>query len=330
MDDCSREGRIVKGRYEVLRQIGAGAMGAVYVARDLQSGAIVALKEISPALLKVPGARERFKNEITAVFRVNHPSIVRGIDFVDEADCQALIVEYVEGKTLAAEMQGRTFTDGEVVHILQQLALGLSAVHGQGIVHRDLKPENILVAADGSVKISDFGVAGLGGDSTLTQQGRLVGTAKYFSPEYIETGECDARGDFYALGVLGFELLSGMSPFRATRLQDLMMERFNGTFAADLTAAAPRSSPQIRTVIVRLLSVSVAARYQNAEELLRDLEIVTAAQARPVKQPQFQANGSNKLVAPRASPSRTSLFLRVAVVVVVLFLAAVLILVIGK
>ncbi len=265
------EGRTV-GHFRIVRGLGSGSMGAVFLAEDTNSGEMIALKEISPALLRVPGARERFKNEVSALFRVHHPNIIRAIEYIDMQEYQALAMEYLEGQTLADYMQSTRFSESEVVALLLQLAQGLAAVHAQGVIHRDLKPENIFVSNEGELKIGDFGVAGLGGTSTLTQQGRLVGTAKYFAPEYIETGECDARGDIYALGVLGYELLTGHSPFKATRLQEMMAERFKTTIAQDLAVLAPKVSVEIRGIIAKAMNVALISRYQSAEEVITDLK----------------------------------------------------------
>ena len=143
-------------------------------------------------------------------------------------------MEFVDGSDLSEMMRRNRVDWRRAVEILLQIASGLDAIHKAGIVHRDLKPENMLIATDGTVKISDFGVARLKGSITLTQAGAMVGTPKYVSPEYIETGECDHRGDIYALGVIGFELLAGRSPFRSTTRVSMMMERFkskSGCFA---------------------------------------------------------------------------------------------------
>ncbi|MCB0339876.1 MAG: serine/threonine protein kinase, partial [Bdellovibrionales bacterium] len=226
-------GHLVGGRYEVIRCVGAGGMGAVYLACDPNYREfLVALKILYPGIIKSPETRERFRNEIVASYRVNHKNVVRAYEYFDEGDIQAYAMEYIDGGDLSEWILDE---DGnlhalpleDVVRILHQIACGIEAIHAAGIVHRDLKPENILLTKDGVAKISDFGVARLSGGISLTAVGAMVGTPKYVSPEYVELGECDHRGDLFAVGIMGFELLTGRTPFHAESRVSVMMERFH-------------------------------------------------------------------------------------------------------
>lgn len=265
-------GYLFGGRYQILKAIGAGGMGAVYLAQDPRyQDFLVALKVLYPGVVKTKEARERFRNEIVASYRVNHPNIVRAYEYFDTEDYQAYSMEYIDGGDLLAQMKRGAFDTDKVVDVLKQAAYGLAAIHAQGIVHRDLKPENILITNDGVVKITDFGVARLRGASNLTQEGAMVGTPKYLAPEYIETGECDHRGDLYALGVIGYELLTGASPFKSDSKVSLMVERLKVEIPP-LREVAPRCPNALAKVIEKALSVNIHKRHQSAEELIKDLE----------------------------------------------------------
>lgn len=249
-------------------------MGAVYLASDINYPEFqVALKVLYPGIIKTRDARERFRNEIIASYRVSHVNIIRAFEYFDEDDVQAYSMEYVDGGDLFQKMRNGPLSNREVISFMKQCAAGLAAVHADGIIHRDLKPENILLTSDGTVKITDFGVARLRGASNLTQAGAMVGTPKYLAPEYVETGECDHRGDIYALGVIGYEAISGKSPFSAKSGVSLVVERLRFDVTA-LKQKAPHCSPGLARVIEKCMSVNVNKRYQSAADLLADLELV--------------------------------------------------------
>ena len=267
-------GSILEGRYKILKQIGAGGMGAVYLACDTNHPDFqVALKVLYPGVIKTHEARERFRNEIVASYRVNHPNIIRAYEFFDLEDFQAYTMEYADGGDLFGLLRNAPLSSREVINLIKQAAMGLAAVHAEGIVHRDLKPENIMLTRKHVVKISDFGVARLKDSATLTQAGAMVGTPKYLSPEYIETGECDRRGDIYALGVIAYELISGTSPFPEDQGLSLMLERFKAGFKP-LRQAAPHCPPGLVSVIEKAMSLNVNRRYQTADALVKDLELI--------------------------------------------------------
>ncbi|MCB0309790.1 MAG: serine/threonine protein kinase [Bdellovibrionales bacterium] len=267
-------GQLFGGRYKVIRQIGAGGMGAVYLAQDSRhEDFLVALKVLYPGIIKTREARERFRNEIVASYRVNHRNVVRAYEYFDQEDFQAYAMEYVDGGDLFQKMRAGPLPSMEVADILKQAASGLAAIHEVGIVHRDLKPENILLTSKGEVKITDFGVARLQGSNTLTQAGAMVGTPKYLAPEYVETGECDHRGDIYALGVIAYELVSGISPFRADSKVSLMVERLRFN-VEPLRRVAPHCPPPLAHVIQRAMNVSVVRRYPKASDIVRDIELI--------------------------------------------------------
>ncbi|MBN8547781.1 MAG: serine/threonine protein kinase [Deltaproteobacteria bacterium] len=267
-----QSGSVFAERYEILAPIGAGGMGAVYLAcNPRKRDFLVALKVLDASMLNSKEALTRFRNEIVATYGVDHPNIVRAYEYFDQADFQAYAMEYVDGGTLKNFLQSGPLDPTFTTNILLQVSAGLEAVHAKSIVHRDLKPENLLMSKKGVVKISDFGVARLQGAQAVTHVGALVGTAQYVAPEYIETGECDHRGDIYALGVIGYEMLSGTSPFKSQSTVTAMLERFNNRPPAlrELLAHCP---PELARIVEKAMSIRIAERYQSATEMRADLE----------------------------------------------------------
>lgn len=276
-------GKLIADHYKVVRTIGAGGMGAVYLASDEKiKNFFIALKVLYPGLLKTPASRERFRNEITALLKINNPNVVRAFEYFDYEEMQGYSMEYVDGGDLFELMQHGPISSSETIGILKQIANGLMAVHKEGIVHRDLKPENILITADKVVKISDFGVARLREAATLTKEGLMVGTPKYIPPEYVEVGESDARGDLYAIGVIAYEMVAGHPPFKEhTNTSMLVLERFKSPHEP-LSKTAPTCPSSLVRIIEKAMTVQVMRRYQNASELFTDLSL-----AEQGKEPQF-------------------------------------------
>lgn len=267
-----QSGSLFAQRYEILTPIGSGGMGAVYLACDPRKrDFLVALKVLDPAMLRSEQALARFRNEIIAAYGVDHPNIVRAYEYFDEADFQAYAMEYIDGGTLKSFLRAGKLDPAFTVNVLLQVTSGLEAVHAQNIVHRDLKPENLLITKKGMVKISDFGVARLQGSQTVTHVGALVGTAQYVAPEYVETGECDHRGDIYALGVIGYEMLSGTSPFKSQSTVSAMLERFR-VQPRPLRELSTGCPAELARIIEKAMSVRISERYQSAAELRADLQ----------------------------------------------------------
>ncbi len=264
-------GEVLAGRYEVLRALGVGGMGEVYLARHIQESRLVAIKEIAPHLNRIPGALDRFLREVAISLSVNHPHVVRGEEYFDEPPLRFLVSEYIEGGSLEEVLKRAPLSEKTATALVRDIAAGLDAIHQQGIVHRDLKPSNVLITTDGRAKISDFGIASLGGNTTLTKTGSVVGTARYIPPEFFELGESDRRGDIYALGLIGYELVTGRPPFRAQTIAELVQEKLacNPESLFDdheLSAESP-----LRRVITKAMSTSLIARYSEAREILEAL-----------------------------------------------------------
>ena len=232
------------GAYVIERELGAGSMGRVYLARHERLGRHVALKVLREELLGDQGLVDRFLQEGRAVNRINHEHIVEVQDYLEEQNPSRVycVMEFLQGETLAHRMAERTSTVESIRSMGRQIASALGASHQAGVVHRDLKPENIfLVTREGRddwVKVLDFGVAKCAPDGQLstvqTAQGSLLGTPRYMAPEQVAGLEVDARTDIYALGVILHELISGRTPFEASSF---------GQLAADIIANPPPPLP---------------------------------------------------------------------------------------
>jgi serine/threonine-protein kinase len=212
----SGERHLLAGRYEILALVGAGGMGTVYRARDLELDEVVALKVMRPELLATPGILDRFRREAKLSRRVTHRNVARVFDIGEHAGEKFLTMEFVEGESLSAALaRDGAFSLGRAVAVATAVAEGLGGAHAAGVIHRDLKPDNVLIAKDGRVVITDFGIAravvdALAGSGPANTMGVFVGTPAYMAPEQVEgRADIDARADVYAFGALLFELLTG-------------------------------------------------------------------------------------------------------------------------
>ena len=208
------------GQYQLLKQIGRGGMGLVYLARHLKLGRTVALKLLPGLHLSEKSAIVRLQREIAATGRLQHPNIVFATDANEEDGIDYLVMEHIEGIDVGRLVAALGPLPCPVAcEIIRQAALGLAHVHGCGLVHRDLKPSNLMLAADGVVKILDLGLALLreglpGNEESATQTGYLLGTADYVSPEQLhDPHDADVRSDLYSLGCTFYKLLTGHAPF---------------------------------------------------------------------------------------------------------------------
>ena len=216
------------GTYEIVSVLGAGGMGEVYRARDLRLGRSVAIKALRQALAGHPDRHARFEREARALASLNHPNIAQIFGVEDGPDGLVLVMELVDGPTLAGRIAGSPMRIDEALRIAAQIAAALETAHEHGVIHRDLKPANIKVRPDGAVKVLDFGLAKMladdpppspdGAYSTLTSpamtsEGVVLGTAAYMSPEQARGLAVDRRTDVWAFGCVLFEMLTGKQPF---------------------------------------------------------------------------------------------------------------------
>lgn len=266
---------LLNGRYEIVACLGKGGSGIVYKCRfEEMPGSFVAVKLLYPELMRDKVAVSRFSNEFVACSNVIHPHVLRAYEVFRDGPHAGFSMEYVEGTDLADFMvkyQKPPFH--VVVEILTQICSALEAIHEAGVIHRDLKPENILISNSAEIKIADFGTARLTGGPRLTEAGNVLGTVDYLCPEYMETEALDERADLYALGVIGYELVSGLIPFRSDSLVEMFRnKKFRDPQPIeDLRPGCPRS---LATILSRALKRSPNERYQSAAEFLADLDNV--------------------------------------------------------
>jgi TonB family protein len=258
------------GRYQVLEELGSGAMGVVYLCVDPRLARPVAIKvmresEHTPAPEREQH-RARFRNEVEAAGRLNHPDIVQIYDIGPAY----LVMEFVEGRPLAADMRaGAPLTVQRICQIVLRVADALDYAHRHGIVHRDIKPANIMISDDGSVKVTDFGVARLD-SSTLTQAGTVVGSVRYMAPEQMMGEKVDGRADVFSLGAVAYEMLTARPPFPGKTITEVVGRVVHGTYVPPRNADK-RLPSAIDAIFGRVFAVRPQDRYPLAMDFARDL-----------------------------------------------------------
>jgi hypothetical protein len=267
-------------RYHLERELGAGGMGAVYLAQDLQLQRQVAIKVLPPELAVRPELRERFLRETRVAAGFSHPNIVAVHAVEEHPQLLCFVMGFIEGETLGQRVRrAGPLGAAEAVRLLQEVAWALSYAHGRGVVHRDIKPDNILIErATGRALVTDFGIArSTASNATgLTQVGEVVGTPQFMSPEQAAGEPLDGRSDLYSLGVVAFFAVTGRLPFDAPNAQSVM--------AMHLTQAAPRVASlrpdlpkALCAAIDRCLEKDPAKRFETGEALAAALDIMRAA-----------------------------------------------------
>jgi eukaryotic-like serine/threonine-protein kinase len=272
-------GSVLGDRYRVEARIGAGGMAEVYRGFDPVLNRTVAIKVLLPQFARDASFVERFRREAQAAARLNHPNIVAAYDTGADGDTQYIVMEFVEGRTLAEFLAaGRRPTPVQSAEIAEKICGALAAAHAQGVIHRDIKPGNIMVTRDGTVKVMDFGIARITtGVETAPQTSAVLGTATYLSPEQAQGGPVDARTDIYSLGTVLYEMLAGRPPFTGESPVAIAYKQVNETPVppSQVNADVP---PRLDAVVMRALSKNPANRYQTAEDFAEDLDRVVKGQ----------------------------------------------------
>jgi len=281
-EDALPAGAVV-GTYTIVREIGRGGMGRVYLATDAKLGRTVALKALAPHLLRDAAQRERLRREARAAASLTHPGICT-VYALEEIDGDLFIAtEFVDGRTLREEIHSRQPpSSADVVKTAQELARALAAAHANGIVHRDLKPDNVMRTRDGRLKILDFGLARIDSPhmpaGMVTQPGVVVGTPAYMAPEQINGTTVDARADVFAFGVLMYEYACGAHPFEGGSPL-AVVARVLESDARPLALRCPELSSGMADVVSRCLRKSPVDRFGSAAEIVGALEGVADANA---------------------------------------------------
>ena len=261
------------GRYEIVSELGRGGMGVVFKAWEESLQRFVAIKMLGDQLTDDESLVTRFLREARAVADLNHPNVVQ-VFTVDTHDGRPYFaMEYVEGESLTELIRtSRRVDPKRAVRLLKEVATGLGAAHDKGVVHRDIKPDNIMLTKHGGVKVVDFGVAKVEDPNTkLTATGIAVGTPNYVSPEVCLGLEIDKRSDLFSLGVVFYEMLTGDTPFNADSPLEMLTKVAHAEIP-DITAINPKIDASVRLILHHLLEKRAENRYQDARELVRDID----------------------------------------------------------
>ncbi|HJL90255.1 MAG TPA: Stk1 family PASTA domain-containing Ser/Thr kinase [Acidimicrobiales bacterium] len=264
---------VFNGRYELHRQIARGGMADVYLARDLLLDRPVAVKVLFDEFADVPDFVERFRREAQAAANLNHPNIVSVYDWGEEQGTYFIVMEYVEGRSLAEMIRTEgAFHPDRAADIATDITAALGFAHRNGLVHRDVKPGNVLVTPSGQVKVADFGIATAiaGAQHDLTRDGTVMGTATYFSPEQAQGRQVDPRSDLYSLGVVLYEMLLGRPPFTGETPVAVAYQHVQNS-PPSLRQSGAAVAQSLEAVTLKLLAKNPVNRYPTAEDLRSDL-----------------------------------------------------------
>ena len=272
MSDTNRA--IVNDRYEIGKRIGRGGMAEIFQARDILLDRPVAIKVLFPEFATDPAFVERFRREAQAAANLNHPNIVGVYDWGKVNNTYYIAMEYVNGRTLADILkQSGTLTPMQVCDVMSEVAAALGSAHQNGVIHRDVKPGNILVSTVGQVKVADFGIAralGAGVEQGLTQTGAVMGTATYFSPEQAQGTFTDQRSDIYSLGIVMYEMLSGVAPFTGENAVAIAYKQVHEQ-PMPLIERVASVPAELAAIVTKCMRKSPDDRYTTAEEVRDEL-----------------------------------------------------------
>ncbi len=272
-------GMELSGRYRLDAQIGAGGMSTVYRAFDQTLERRVAIKLMHREIASDSDQLERFRREARAVAQLSHPHIVGVIDAGEDEGRPYIVLEYVEGETLKDRIRrmGRLPMDEAIAYAIE-IARALGCAHSHDIVHRDVKPQNVLIDAEGSAKVTDFGIARTLDQEGLTADGRVLGTTDYVSPEQALGHDVNGQSDIYSLGVVLYEMLVGDVPFHGETQVSVAMKHVREDMP-DLQSRRPEASATLASVLDRMTDKDLGRRYPDIATLVADLEEALAIEA---------------------------------------------------
>jgi beta-lactam-binding protein with PASTA domain/predicted Ser/Thr protein kinase len=262
-----------------------------------------AMKTLLPQISRYASFVDRFRREAQAAARLNHHGIVSVYDSGTDGDTPYIVMQYIEGRTLADFLgSGKTLPSKQAATIAQEIAEALGAAHAHGVIHRDIKPANVMITREGKVLVMDFGIARLiSGPETAPQTSAVLGTASYLSPEQAQGHSVDARSDIYALGVVLYEMLTGRPPFTGDSPMAIAYKQVNATPPAP-SSANPDVPPELDAVVMRALSKNPANRYQTGQEFADDLERARTG-GQVLATPLLPAGGEATQVISRPQPT---------------------------
>jgi tetratricopeptide (TPR) repeat protein/predicted Ser/Thr protein kinase len=266
-------GTLLGERYEIIRMLGQGGMGAVYHARDRELEREVALKVIRSDMAANPEILKRFKQELILARQITHKNVIRIFDLGQADGIKFITMEYIEGEDLQSLVRRKKKLDpAEGATIMAQVCRALEAAHAEGVIHRDLKPQNIMLDKSGRVYVMDFGIARSLVTKGMTQTGALIGTPDYMSPEQAKGQTLDVRSDLFTVGIIFYEILSGQSPFDADTTMGKLWKRTSEP--ARPVSELDKTIPQpLVEVVSRCLEIDPNKRFANAREIVQAIEI---------------------------------------------------------
>ena len=269
-------GRLLDNRYEILEVIGTGGMAVVYKARCHRLNRLVAVKILKDDYLEDEDFRRRFHTESQAVAMLSHPNIVSVYDVSTSLTADYIVMELIEGISLKQYMEKKGVLNWkETLHFAIQIAKALEHAHSRGIVHRDIKPHNVMVLKNGSVKVTDFGIARMmSKGNTLTKE--ALGSVHYISPEQAKGGRVDNRSDIYSLGVVMYEMITGRPPYDGESPVAVAIQHINSIPLAprELNPEIPEA---LEAITMKAMAPNLENRYSSAEEMLAELKELVVA-----------------------------------------------------
>jgi eukaryotic-like serine/threonine-protein kinase len=308
-----------KGDYEILGLLGAGGMGQVYKVRNVHSDRIEAMKVILPSLAGQSNLAERFVREIKVLAGLHHPNIAELRTALTINNQLVMIMEYVEGATLAARVQQGAIPYGQALGYIEQALSALSYAHKQQIIHRDIKPANMMLTPEGVVKLMDFGIARAGDQGGLTMTDTTIGSLAYISPEQIKGESVDARSDLYSVGVSLYEMITGQRPFQVDSAYSAMQAHLQ-TPARPPIELRPDLPPAISQLILMAIAKDPARRFQSADAFATAIKCVVpqlagTAAAMPAPAAR-ETRAAFPAPVPVAQPAQRGLYITIGAVLV--------------
>tara|TARA_B100000676_G_scaffold29090_1_gene27107 strand:+ start:1561 stop:4566 length:3006 start_codon:yes stop_codon:yes gene_type:complete len=283
--------RIILERYQVIRELGSGGMGTVFLAHDTKLQRDVAIKVLKDSALEEQASIDRFKREVKAIASLSHPNVISLHDFAEEDGHFYAVMEYVNGTTLDSHLDSNSMSRSDAVSVAIGMANGLTAAHQSGIVHRDIKPSNVMLTSDNLVKILDFGLATnrkalelseetMSASDLQTQIGTIMGTVGYMSPEQVKGHSADKRSDIFSFGAVLYEMLTGQRAFKRDSTIETMSAILNDAVPSLDLKQLPTTDP-LFDITKRCLSKDAEDRFQDAQDLIQELNRVAPDTTQP-------------------------------------------------
>lgn len=292
-------GRLLNNRYRVEEKIGAGGMAVVYHCTDIRLDREVTVKVLREEFTHDADFRTRFESEARAIARLAHPNIVTVYDVCEEDGISYIVMEYVEGDTLKAIIdENAPLSNKLVLTVALHIAEALSHAHKQGIIHRDIKPQNILVSVDGTVKVTDFGIARAAAGNTLSTTANALGSVHYFSPEQARGGYIDEKSDIYSLGISMFEMATGTVPFDGDTSVSVALKHLNEELPP-IARYNANISHSVAGIIKKAARKKADERYSSVDQMIADLKRAMAEEKGEVYVPPVEEQKEVEVYVPR-------------------------------